>query len=687
MKKKTFEIIQAINFDRFWWSCIIILTLVKYWLTSNLPLHAAVRLQHDDGLMVKLASTIINGEWLGEYSCNTLVKGCMFPLFLAFVRWSGCNYSHAIITLYIFACIIFCIAIRKFVHNNKFVSLLYIVLLFNPASMDFQSYQRIYRCALIPMLVLLIFGSFFALYYDMCEEIKITVTKFLWAGLAGFSLFVFYNTREESVWIMPFVIVIVLISAFMFFLRTKGKSEKNIIGNIFILFIPIFVLIMGNCLIGNINYKYYGIRVRNEVSTTAFPECIKAIYSVKGDDEIPYVTNSRAKMKRLYEISPTLQSINSELEASLDGWDYNDGSPGDGEVDDGFFFWALRSAVSNAGYYASAQNANDFYAAVAYEINEAIEKGLVEKQATMPSALMSPWRSSRTGDFLQSILKSIDLIFTFKDTDAHFIVHDKDDIDKLLGVYYQFTDATNNHFLESATTLFVSGWVFSENSEANISVVLVSEDGNENINLPLHDSMDVYTHFQNEDYAAENMTQCRFSFEGTCNAGSKYYLQIITPNSRNNFIYESGDVQLDDESIHYAIDNFNRYAEGNSTIIGKWAVEKVNGISNIYKQVNIYIGALSILVYIIIILQNLYVIYKKQYTMEYWNELMILTALLASLIVLIIGVSYTDAYSFAAVNSIYFAGAYAMALSFEMISLFCGAKRIKAVYRQKIHRF
>ena len=53
--------------------------------------------------------------------------------------------------------------------------------------------------------------------------------------------------------------------------------------------------------------------------------------------------------------------IKEHLESSLNGWDLCDRNPGDNEVEDGWFWWALKGAVANAGYYDTAVNSDNFY--------------------------------------------------------------------------------------------------------------------------------------------------------------------------------------------------------------------------------------------------------------------------------------------------------------------------------------
>ncbi|HAZ06313.1 MAG TPA: hypothetical protein DCY58_08890, partial [Acetobacterium sp.] len=56
--------------------------LVKQLLVIGIPLFAHAGAGHDDRLMINMANSLIQGEWLGSYSEKTLVKGLFFPLFL-----------------------------------------------------------------------------------------------------------------------------------------------------------------------------------------------------------------------------------------------------------------------------------------------------------------------------------------------------------------------------------------------------------------------------------------------------------------------------------------------------------------------------------------------------------------------------------------------------------------------------
>ena len=53
----------------------------------------------------------------------------------------------------------------------------------------------------------------------------------------------------------------------------------------------------------------------------------------------------------MYEVSPTLNSLKPHLDNSLDVWTQFDSNPSDGEVENGWFSWAMEYAVRNAGKY------------------------------------------------------------------------------------------------------------------------------------------------------------------------------------------------------------------------------------------------------------------------------------------------------------------------------------------------
>ncbi len=66
---------------------VLIISALRVLVITNLPVFAYIDYVDDDELMVQQSKSIISGNWLGEYySYNTLLKGPVFPLYLAFLH-------------------------------------------------------------------------------------------------------------------------------------------------------------------------------------------------------------------------------------------------------------------------------------------------------------------------------------------------------------------------------------------------------------------------------------------------------------------------------------------------------------------------------------------------------------------------------------------------------------------------
>lgn len=541
--------------------CMFFFTGIKFFLTDQLPIAMILNSVHDDLLMVRIGNSILDGNWLGPYDSNTLVKGVMYPLFLAVTNKLGFTSNQSLTLLYVAACMIFCIAVKPIVKKKYLLLFLYVVLLFNPASMNVSSFQRIYRCSLTPAQVLLVFGSFWGLYFSVCRKDKSGIG---WALLAGGSLFFFWNTREDSVWILPFVSILTIISI-MVFLRRKIRlcnvRKWNFVSGMAVLVLPMVLLKCGNLLIAYENDIHYGVFVVNELNDSRFSEAMKAIYAVKPKEDKQWVAVTREKLQRIYEISPSLSRIKKILEERMDAWDYLDRTPGDHEVENGWFFWAFRDAVQQAGYYQSAKAADEFYGSVADEIQNALDSGILEAQKTMPSALMPPWNAAYKKEYFQAIKQSILFLFHFSDTDAQY-------------------------------------WV---------SEITSQED---------------YDHYQ------------------------EYRTLVKSPKSitsRTDTIYS---------------DAYDPFFEQQ--------VRRVNRMIRLFQKYNFIIGVAAGCFYLRLLV---FTIKKGRSDQWLWDFFLVVTSMIASLFVLVIGVSYNHTFSCDSIRSLYYAGAYSLILPFEALMI------------------
>ena len=553
-KKKIFDRVSMI-------SCLAIgvaVTIQKLYIVSFIQCKALATAACDDRLMVNQAVNILSGEWLGKYTDMTLVKGMFYPLYLALIHRLGGHYFTVTTILYAMACLLFCMCIRKICKSNVVLLLIYIVMLFNPVMVSSNVFTRIYRCALTPIQCLLLFAGFFGMYLCIGEK---KIKQLFWAIIAGIGYGTMYLTREDTIWVFPFIFVITVILLVLTQYQ-KQTMQKRVI-NFFIVMTPFLIFGMLTCSVRFMNEKYYGEWVCNEVSETKFPDAVRAIYAVEDPEDIDQVSVSRKKIELLYQNSETLNIMKDYMEESLVLWTGDDAT----EITDAHFYWALRTAARMAGAYNSSEISNELYTRIANEVNQAMDEGRLQRRNTMPSALMSPYRERYFNAIKESLFEVFRYLYDFDGTRLAYEKASEDD--GLNGV-----------------TLF------------------------------------------------EELTREK-AFRG----------EEVTP--------------ITSELKH--------------------TVEVLKKIRKLYIGYGAYVWRIAILG---TVLAALYIGIKREWKQRYFKVWLMQCAVLLSMVVLAVGIAYTNVTAYSAINASYLSGGYALVLMFETLSFICSAQILLCIYRE-----
>ena len=62
---------------------VLIIAAMSLWMRAGFPVYAIGNANYDDVLFLRLAGRLGSGAWLGPYDTTTLVKGPLYPLFIA----------------------------------------------------------------------------------------------------------------------------------------------------------------------------------------------------------------------------------------------------------------------------------------------------------------------------------------------------------------------------------------------------------------------------------------------------------------------------------------------------------------------------------------------------------------------------------------------------------------------------
>ncbi|GMO40350.1 MAG: hypothetical protein Ta2F_16560 [Termitinemataceae bacterium] len=641
--------------------------VIKIIIACGLPVYALGHAFHDDALLVDWTKNILEFNWLGNYNRLTLVKGITFSLFLAFNYIFSIPFLNAQILFYWSGCVFFILVLRK---NLSVLQrgILFTILFFLPITTATGTFLRIYRSNISPALVLFLFAFFIGLYLFRTEPKR----KYLFYSIGcGITLALTYNLREEGIWVMPFVIAVIIITAVSLFIESNKQFTKSLIKRMALIVLPIVILFFANTTIAAINYINYGVFIRNDLAEGNFAKMLKNIFLIKPEEDIFQISVPKSTVDKLYKESPAFAELKPAFDINFGGgWDLTDGVV-DWNIQDGWFMWALRDAIADTGYFDTASKMQDFCRRVSKEIELAFREGRLEKRGGGSlSALSSPWKSEYSHQLLPAVKKAILLVAGNKQC--------KIDIQQAVGSGRQIKimEVITSNFALYPNKPQIKGWLISYDDNAKVEAA-VFENSNEKARLYRNGGEDIYHYFSNQGYALENAHNSRF--DSTFPEWNDNLTMIITVDG-----IEKERIPLDgnlnhggnsDTGYEWHIDSFS--PTGGGDIIQKTSAPRVkilNKIAGLYSRFGQVLFLAGVALYIFLTIQFVFSFCKKNLPKALFESWLILTGIICSALVLITCIAYMEISAYNAINSMYLSPAYPLITAFEMLSIFFFAK-------------
>lgn len=661
---------------------ILFIVFLKQSLVSDLPINILAHAKQDDALMVDMAKEMLNGNYLGGYNDLIFTKGIMFPLFLVIGYSLGFSYISFQTLVYTLSCAFFIYSIKDFIKSKWILLGIFVALVFNPLSFASETLMRVYRNGITMSQVLIIIGSYIGMYMNRTDKKK----TLFFALFGGLGISTMYHTREDAFWIMPFMIVVTMILVGLLIKDKKKDIIKTGKMQTLIYVIPFVMLTLVTNIISTINYNNYGIYTYNELNDSNFTKCMKAIYSVKPNVEIEYVSNPKEKIERIAEVSPTFSTIvDVMLNNNYKYFDGYDRKPDDGEVEDGWFFWVLRESVVESGVYKTVNDIDNFYLKVTEEINAAIKDGKLEKQATMPSSLMPPWRKGNLGKLFAALGEEVGFILNYEDVEVKV---EESVIDSKFQVYEDFKNITRNNAISPIKEIQISGWFACIDTE---DVVLEVQDENGN-------TLHVFAMLK-EDKILKDYINNRFGINhsGKMNYSAKFE---VPRDSKRFFVVAKNN---DEILIKKEIENKTVNLEDNNCLLeikklvvldkeieekAEVATERLNGILNVYRNTGVLFFVVAMIIFVYYIIKLVYMLVKGRINdnIDLLNTVLILLGIILTVLVLMLGVAYNHIASCDSITYMYLSGAYPIVIMFWSVSIGKGIENLYIFIKNKLGR-
>lgn len=644
---------------------LVLLGAGKQFLVYNLPIMAVPRGIHDDWIMVHMADALRNGQWLGEYNDLTLTKGMFFPLYLAVINFLHLSYLNVTAILYTVSCMLFVYALRPLLKKDWACLVLYLVLLWNPVSYSVQAFQRVYRNSISYIQVLLIFGGLLALWLRRREPVR---KQLLWLLTAAAGMVSFFYTREDAIWVEPFLIVFVLVYlGTMFFLWRKEHAKAYAVKAVLVL-LPFLCVWGAGQLIAQENYNHYNIRLTNELQKGGFAEMYKSMMAVKPEEDIPGVTMTREKVARMCDECPTLKELEPYIHSSRLYWAGSEENEKDWEVRDGWVFWIFRTALMQAGYYTDGETVNRVCLQIRDELETAMDEGRLTRQATMPSTYMSPWREGYLGDLFGALGKAIAYTTTYDEMETLVYLYSEPDDNGGIPLFERITG--DKAVWYESDLVEMAGWYASYEGMDGVTLQAETADGAVLGTAEFTESADIAAYLAGQGIEAPGSEKCRFSLKLSVeDKPQTLYLKAY----RNGMLLDSYELSED----------LTRVESGTSCLNLDWYWDVpeqhgflakinykgvlLNGIRQVYHVTGAVAAAAGVLAYLALCVRMLKRRLQKVKD-EDGRDLSVwltLSALLASYFVLLGGISYSEISGWNAILYWYLSGAYPVMIAFE----------------------
>jgi len=349
-----------------WVIPLFLIAVLKLWLTSHLPI-LAYNSQHDQLRYVRMAWEVVNFIPPFPYDQYVLMRQPGYSTFIWVSYLLGFSLRFLQEFIYIFSGFFLAWSVYSYC-RKKLVVILFLPLYILATASYFANRQTLQESLYLPLTTLVV-SCLIHLVNSYRDESKFV----FWSIVLGLVFAWFWNTRPEGLWIVPTIAVTYLLIIWQSVKAGIVYREifKQVGYSILYWLIPVVLV---TCIFSFTTYIKYEIFQTSDLNTPGVKAAYSQLLSVSPDRGRYMVPVPKQTRKEIYAVSPTFKKLANYLENKGQAWFVYSCDSRVKICDDyagGWFIWALRDAVVDAGQYKSAKDTEAFYWKIANEIKAA----------------------------------------------------------------------------------------------------------------------------------------------------------------------------------------------------------------------------------------------------------------------------------------------------------------------------
>lgn len=357
----------------------------------------------------------------------TLIKDLSFSVFLGASAVTGLPYTIVLSMYWALTAFVVWILVKK-VCKNKWVQLgAFAYVLFLPIAFTSWGGLRIYRNAIIAPSIILTFSLLLIGLINLVREEKLKKSAWI-AVLAGLVFAFSYYLKEDGIWMMACLAVLLIIEVAIILVKRHNKKKewqpKRIVQWVAVCFIPYLVWFGWTNIYKGVNHAFFGVYETNTRTQGELGRFVEEIYKIDSPNRNWYCWAPLDAIEAAFEASPTLGAHPKLLE-EIKTTGFQPGGIEENPIGRDFLTWIMRSELVDSGLWTSEEDVNNLFAQVNAELDEAFENGTLKEAEGRIQLLASTggytWEEIRNSDILLQIWYSLeDSIWFTRYTDIGF---------------------------------------------------------------------------------------------------------------------------------------------------------------------------------------------------------------------------------------------------------------------------